>query len=119
MDAWCPHCDPTAAEGLDPAGKVPQGQGGLCCRSISKISSHEFTFIELVGFSLEGFPFTLFVRLGGFEGRFLLLASPTFGFEEGFLMLFVRLGGFEGLGDFVWVLFGRVGILDMFFDQGI
>ena len=58
----------------------------------------------------------LFVRLGGFEGRFLL--SATFGFE-GFLMLFVRLGGFEGLGDFVWVLFGRVGILDMFFDQGV
>ena len=73
-----------------------------------------FTFIELVDFSLEGFPFKLFVRLGGFEGRFLLIGSPTF-----FLMLFVRLGGFEGFGDFVWVLFGRVGILDMFFDRGI
>ena len=81
-------------------------------------SSHEFTFIELVGFSLEGFPFTLFVRLGGFEVRFLLVASATFGFE-GFLMLFVRLGGFEGFGDFVWVLFGRVGILDMFIGRSI
>jgi hypothetical protein len=59
------------------------------------------------------------VRLGGFEGGFLLIASPTFGFEEGCLMLFVRLGGFEGFGDFVWVLFGRVGILDMFFHRGI
>ena len=66
-------------------------------------SLREFTFIELVCFSLEGFPFKLFVRLGGFD----------------FLMLFVRLGGLEGFGDFVWVLFGRVGILDMFFNRGI
>ena len=59
------------------------------------------------------------MRLGGFEGRFLLIGSPTFGFEEGFLMLFVRLGGFEGFGDFVWVFFGWVGILDMFLGQSI
>ena len=69
-----------------------------------------FTFIEFVGFSFEGFPFRLFVLLGGFEGRFLLFASPpTFCFEEGFLMLFVQLGGFEGFGDF-----GMVGILDWY-----
>jgi hypothetical protein len=58
------------------------------------------------------------VRLGGFEGKLLLIASPsTFFFEEGFMMLFVRLGGFEGFVDFVWVLFGRVGILDLFIGQ--
>ena len=81
---------------------------------------HEFTFIEFVGFSFEGFPFKLLVRLGGFVGRLLLIASPsTFCFGEGFLMLFVRLGGFKGFEDFVWVLFGRVGILDMFLGQSI
>ena len=83
------------------------------------------------------------VRLGGFEGRLLLIASlSTFCFEEGFLMLFVRLGGFEGFGAFAWFflmlfvrlggfeefgvfvwvlfpLFGRVGILDMLLGQSI
>jgi hypothetical protein len=60
------------------------------------------------------------VRPSGFEGRLLLIASPsTFFFEEGFMMLFVRLGGFDEFADFVWVLFGRVGILYMFSGQSI
>ena len=84
-------------------------------------SWHEFTFIEFVVFSFEVFPFQLLlVRLSGFEGRLLLIASPsTFFFDEGFMMLFVRLGGFEGFEDFVWVLFGRVGILDILIGQSI
>ena len=61
----------------------------------------------------------LFVRLGGFEGFGDFVSPSTFCFEEGFLMLFVRLGGFEGFGDFVWVLFGRVGILEMFLGRSI
>ena len=49
-----------------------------------------------------------------------MIASPsTFFFDEGFMMLFVRLDGFEGFVDFVWVLFGRVGILDVFIGRSV
>jgi hypothetical protein len=69
-------------------------------------------------FCFEGF-LMLFVRLGGFEGFGDFVSPSTFCFEEGFLMLFVRLGGFEGFGDFVWVLLGRLGILEMFLGRSI